>query len=377
MANYSSDWTAAKTTFENSTGLNKPAPQGKVPLFGIQFRQSTHIEAMLSKIDALLPRDLLQGMKESDLNKLAAAVTDLDRHSNEYMRLLDQKIQDETRGIGGKGGSPLYRDLKILRAALQGIVAKIKLDVQKIRAANQSQGHAQRMAFLSIVTITDGMRAAAKDGLLWGQQQLHHPDCAAFNSQIMTKARNITQPLANVRKWALPGSIHKEAMESRQKALEAAPQLEDQVRDLYHQVIPTGVKEYVLALLRATGTKTALDASLEDLGNKGVQLPPGSPPDTVIAATKHFMSMAKAALAIADKMQSIPGARIEIPEVLAPAPEDVPPAYQAPRPPPRPTAAPPVAGAPPSIPMLAPRLPRDTPPNKPLPPRPLPPIPKR
>jgi hypothetical protein len=364
MHNHSNTWTAAKTTFENSTGLNKPAPQGKVPFFAIEYRKSTHVEGTLAKIDKLLPENILKGMKESDLNKLATAVTELERHSNDYLRLLDQKIQDETKGIGGKGGSTIYRDLKILRAALQGIVAKIKLDVQKIRGANQSQGHAQQQVFLQIVNVADAMRSAAKDGLLWGQQQLHRPDCAAFNSGIMTKARNITQPLANIRKWAMPDHIKEDGRNSREAALKKAPQLQEQIQELYQQVLTKGLKEDVLALLRVTGTETALDASLEELGQKGVNLPPGSPPEMVIAATKHFMSMAKAVLAIADTMQDIGGARVRIPDVLKPAPEDVPPVYEAPRPPPRAAAVPPVAGA---APRLAPRLVRSTPPNKPLP----------
>lgn len=389
MANYSIDWNAAKATFERSTGLDKPAPKGKVPLLRIEYRQSTHVDGLLTKIDKLLPTDLAQGMKEKHLVDLVRYLNDFDRYSAEYLRLLDRSIQDEKAGVGGKSGSAIYRDLKILKAALQGIAAKIKLDVQKVRAANEAQGHAQKQVFLAIVTVADSMRSAAKDGLLWGQQQLHRPDYAEFNKSIMTKARNITQPLANVRKWAMPGHIHPTALESRQRALDAAPQLQEQIQALYQQVITTGLKEDVLALLRITGTDTALDASLEELGNKGVKLPAGSPPEIVVAATKHFMSMAKAAVAIADTMQGIAGARVLIPDVLRPDPEDIPPDFEAPQPPPRraePVAA---AGADPGMPIPAPRpgrgplpptpaprLPiprrviRSTPPNKPLPPDP-------
>ena len=179
---------------------------------------------------------------------------------------------------------------------------------------------------------------------MWGQQLLQRPDPASFNNMITTKARNITQPLANLRKWTMPDQIGQKGTASREKALADSPQLlTPAIEALYHQVIGQGLKDDILALLRPTGAATAVNASLEELGDKGVKLPGNSSAVQVVQATKHFMAMAKASLAIADKMEGIPS-RIRIPDALAavPAdvaadvdPHDIPPNYQAPLPPPR------------------------------------------
>lgn len=364
MAEYHTQWQQAKQTFERSQGA-KPAPMGKVPVIGLTYRKGTGIDDALVRIDKLLPANLLDGMPDRELARLQEEVVKLNRVSNEYVQLLDASIAQEKRSPGGKAASDAYRDLKVLRAALQGLTAKVVLDLAKLRAANQSAGQDKKQTHVVIRTASESLQSAARDGLLWGQQLLQRPDRAEFDRMITTKARNITQPLANLRKWTMPDSIGEQGTVSREKALRESPALLVPIEALYHQVIGQGLKDAVLVLLRDTGSTTALNASLEELGGKQLKLPANATPQQVVHAVKHFMSMAKAAMDVGMRMQGL-AARLRIPDALA-HPEDVAPDFQAPAAPVRPPAARAVGG-PPNKPV--PQLPAHRtggPPNKPVP----------
>lgn len=382
MADYHQEWTRAKQTFESATGANKPAPIGTVPLVKISYRKGTGIDDELKTIDKLIPAQLQQGLDGRPMQRLEQSMASLSTHVMEYLALLEREIA-QAKGVGKVDTQ--YRDLKILRASLQGITAKVNLDIQKLKAFNSAQHNQQAQVEVGIRTAADGIRSAGQDGLLWGQRLLQQPTAALFNALINTKSRNISQPLAQLRKWAMPDAIGAVGMASRQNAIAQAPTLGPWIDALRVQVESQGLQDDILALLRMTGATTALGASLEELGNKGLKVPVNAPPATVVDATKHFMSLAKAAMQIADRMKGL-AVTVRIPAMheapLAAADDDlVAPDYQAPlapnvrRPPDRPAPLAPNVRRPPNLPApLPPMRPRAVggPPVKPLPMKPLP-----
>jgi hypothetical protein len=346
-------WQESKAAFDRSIS-------GRHKLLNSPFRR-TNLGQTVDEIYNLCGRHTghFEHMTESDYAKLVTLVPKLERESTQYLQALEMEIHKEKWGDGGKENSVVYRDLKIHKAEVQEIVSIIKTESVKARAHKQAEGHTKVHVLVTLAALVDGIRSRAHSALLWGQQRLQDQDCAKFNSGIQGAARDLTQQLANLKKYALAEDQNAAQLASRGNTPQDTPELRNYAQVLSEQVRNAGVTEDVLVLLRKPGTETALGATLADLATGQCKLPDGSPPKDVVAATKHFMNMVKRCLEIADRMQGIASGK-----AVKPEPGDVPPTYKAPEPPPRAAAAP------------APRLPRDTPPNKPLPPRPLPPIPR-
>lgn len=372
MSDYHRQWEAAKQTYERSTGASKPAPMGKVPVVGITYRQGTGIDAALEKIDKRIPANLQVGLPPKELARLAEDITELSRHLNPYLDLLERQIGAAKGPAGGpKAPDDRYRHLKILRAEAQRIAAAVTQDMARLRAANESVGQEKQNIYITITALAEGLQNGARKGLLWGQTILAAPSAAAFNSGIFTAARDITQYLANVRKFAIPDSLGPALRAKRDEQVQGA-NLQEPLQTLYHQMAVDGLRDAVLTLLGPTNAKTAMGASLEELGNKNLTLPAAATAADVVRATKHFIGLAKAALDIGMRMQGIP-ARMRIPDTLDTLdPSDVAPNYQAPVPPPRPSQPGAAHPAPPSRPAPVPLSQRTA--GAPLP-RPLAPPP--
>lgn len=323
MSDYHRQWKEAKAQYERDTGgARKPAPMGKVPILGISYRKGTEIDETLKRIDILIPANMLDGIDQHGMAKLQSDINSLDAKANMYFLLLDKEIKEEGASAGKFDSR--YRDLKIMRDTLRSLTANVKLDMQKLIAANTSRGQKLQVVSVAIDTAAEGLSAKAQEGVAWGQQILRRPDCAAFNKEIYTKARNITQQLANLRKWTMPDEIGPDGKLSRDKALAKDPELLRVIEKMYHQVAAQGLKDDILALLRKTGSDTVVNASLQDLGNEpSVKLPTDSTQQDVVAATKYFMRLAKAAIEISKAMRGL-SARIRVPDSLT-APPPAPP----------------------------------------------------
>jgi hypothetical protein len=116
---YLDRWEAAKTKFENATGVKKPKPKG----FFNSFFNHTGLTTALKDTDAVL--DELPRAKQEDIPKLLKKgdekVPKLTKAVNDYLKVLEKDAKDEKSDNNEK--TDLYKNLKVLSAELKAINA--------------------------------------------------------------------------------------------------------------------------------------------------------------------------------------------------------------------------------------------------------------
>lgn len=302
MPNYLSTWKAAKQKFENATGLKKPTETMKV--FSVEVRKSAGVESALKAVDKAVPDNLLEPLSTKAIKAIAKAVAEADAAGTKYLKVLETHIEKEKKGPGGKEASAIYRDLKILRAELEAIIAGAKSDVAKAYASRESLekevSKMYRNTFITIKTLAEGIERTSKEALVYAQAILKNPTPQQFNSSFDTAARNLTQNLANVRKWTMPSEIDPVYQKKRLEALEEDSKIAEAVHDLYHT--SEKCKRAVLPLLAQRGN-SPLNADLARMANNPPRFPEDTTKEDVIAATKHFVAQVKECLRIAGELK--------------------------------------------------------------------------
>jgi hypothetical protein len=300
MSDYKGEWQAAKTRFEESSGVKKPAPTKK-NLFGKAVRQKVGIAEAFGKVDKLMPEDDGETMREKDLEKLGPLVSTAGQEVRNYLKLLTDAIDNE-KEEHGKGADAIYRDLKILKAELESMTAKMKAKLDRIYAVRraESEGLSQRvkMFLTNFRTMKTSIDKNGKQALAVVQQLLKDPTVQNFNSAFPKAARDLTQNIGQIHKFTLPEELNPDALRTRGEALED-PQIAEAVEELEKRV--AHFKRETIPLMRETGT-TPMDSTLAKFCNSPIRFEEGASKEDVIEATRNFGRQVKKALELGQKM---------------------------------------------------------------------------
>jgi len=301
MSEFAKQWTAAKKKFETDTGVNKPAEKGKI-LF-ISYRKSTHIEGTLEKLDDLLKEARAIESAPPDTIKAAEKlVKDLQSHGNKYMQELTKAIDVEKQG--GKDTSTTYRSLKILRATLDKLVSSVEHDLERGKAGvkatqNLYKGKAD-FVFRTLKTFRTSIKLNCANALVVAQNLLQDPTPDTFNDAFPGVARNITQAVGNLYKYAFPQELTGKTLESVEEHLNAEPRLL-----LECKTLETAVKnshQYLQDFVKKTGTDPT-DASLWQMADSPPQFPATADADEVKKGIKNFIGQVKVAIGLVNILQ--------------------------------------------------------------------------
>jgi hypothetical protein len=300
MSDYKGEWEAAKTTFEESTGVKKPAPTKK-NLFGKAVRQKVGIAEAFGKVDKLMPEDDGETMRQKDLDKLGQLVSTAGQEVRDYLKLLTDSI-DKEKEEHGKGAEAIYRDLKILKAKLESMVAHMKAKLDRAYAVRraESEGLNQRlkMFLTNFRTMKTSIERNGKKALVIVQQLLKDPNPQIFNAAFPDAARDLTQNLGQIHKFTLPEELNPDALRTRGEALED-PTIAEAVEELEKKV--AHFKRETIPLMRETGT-TPMDSTLAKFCNSPIRFEEGASQEDVIEATRNFGRQVKKALELGQKM---------------------------------------------------------------------------
>lgn len=300
MSDFKGEWEAAKSTFENTTGVKKPAPTKK-NVFGKAVRQKVGIGEAFGKVDKLMPEDDGSTMKQKDLEQLGRLVSAAAQEVKDYVKMLTEAINAE-KDEHGKGAEAIYRDLKILKAELESSTADMKAQLDKIyvvrRGVNEGLNRKATMFLTNFRTLKSSIDRNGKKALLVVQQLLKDPTPTAFNSAFPKAARDITQNIGQIQKFTLPDEINANALRTRGEALED-PKVAEAVIELEKKV--GHFKRETIPLMRETGT-TPLDSTLAKMCNSPPRFLETATKEDVIAATKHFARQVKKAMELGQKM---------------------------------------------------------------------------
>lgn len=294
MSDYASQWARAKKTYEDNTGKKKPAESdGK---WYEKIRSKSGVAAELKAIDKLIPANLADSLSDKQMKKVEEHLVKAKTAADKYVVLVNTAIGKEK--ALGKATSDIYRDLKLLRATLDTIIASIEQDVAKMHAARSAAadgaGQAQKVTYIAIKSLAEGIDRNAKQALMLGQAILKDPRPETYNKHIQKATRDFTQQLANIRKWTMPELLHPTHANNRMLALQD-PGVYKAVERLYHKVAT--IKAQTLPFVQQTGS-TPMDASLGKMAEDTVKLPLTATPAEVTAAAKYMMQQIKAAMAV-------------------------------------------------------------------------------
>ena len=298
MSNFAREWKDAKTKFETSTGIGKPAKEKTIPIIGATYRKGTGFEGSLKALDQLL--NSIPGIpKKKELAAIEQLISDVDTKGTAYLVLLNDAIKKEITGPGGKEASVIYRDLKILRASLENTIAQAKRDFAKFKAQRAAEelglDDVTKKNVVVLTHLSEALEASCRKSLVGAQNLLKNPTPAAFNGAFPGLARDITQPLANIRTYTMPNELSERLQLKRMEKLDNQAMMEA-AHNLAHKAENCRAK--LLPLLQGQGN-TPLDSDLEKMANNPPKFAANERPETVLQATKHFIAQAKSALDIA------------------------------------------------------------------------------
>jgi hypothetical protein len=300
MSDFKGEWEAAKSTFENTTGVKKPAPTKK-NVFGKAVRQKVGIGEAFGKVDKLMPDDDGSTMKQKDLEQLGRLISAAAQEVKDYVKMLTEAINAE-KDEHGKGAEAIYRDLKILKAKLESSTADMKAQLDKIYVVRRGLGEGLNrkatMFLTNFRTLKSSIDRNGKRALLVVQQLLKDPTPQNFNSSFPKAARDITQNIGQIHKFTLPDELNATALRTRGEALED-PKVAEAVIELEKKV--AHFKRETIPLMREAGA-TPLDATLAKMCNSPPRFLEDATKQDVIAATKHFGRQVKKAMELGQKM---------------------------------------------------------------------------
>lgn len=301
MSDYKAKWKSAKAKFEGSTGVKKPAPTKK-NLFGKAVRQKVGIGETLGKFDKLMPASHDTPLDAKTQEQLGRIASQVGEEVRSYLDLLNDAINKE-KDEHGKAAGSIYRDLKILRAELEAIVADVRADIDKIYAFRQAAGKDFDMAAKSHFTIFKTLKTSidknGKKALLAMQNILKDPTPATYNAAFPKAARDITQTIGQIFKYTMPDEFLNEAQQATKHKYMDNPKIAEMVVDLDKRV--AHFKRETVPLMNNAGS-TPMNSTLSKLCNTPIKFGEDASREDVIAAAKHFGRQVKTAIELGRKI---------------------------------------------------------------------------
>lgn len=302
MSNYAANWAAAKSQFEATTGMSKPANKGK--LLFIEWRKGNKIDSILSGLDKLVGPGEIAKLPEAKLKEVQTVTKTLQSAATAYVQVLNTSIDKEK---ADKDNSTSYRALKVLRAELDKTVSEVANQVNhailsKDQVLSTYEGNAQKTVVV-LHNLSFSLKAACAAGTAAAQKVLANPTPEAFNGMFDKHARDITQPMTNILKFAFPEELDPDSLKSKslQSVLKDDPRLYLTMTNMKKAV--TSAKQLVTTKFKDASGSTPLDANLVRMANNQPKLkegPNGDTPDTVKLAIKNYIKQVKEVLPLID-----------------------------------------------------------------------------
>lgn len=305
MSAYANEWKVAKEKFKKYTQEKAPKEDKNSPL-AEGAKHKSGIEGLLKRVDKLIPeKNAFDTVSNDDIQNIQKNLNDIKKKAAAYVNLLDKAIAKEKAAVGGKNFSASYRDLKILKAELDRIVASITADHKSLTVAKQaSEKNLQRKT----ETIFKDLKAAKQrvlqqvaKSIVLAQKILKNPTVENWNYYNQSMCRDVTQPLSNIEKWGT-----KDAANARQKAMRDGdiakdPELKKFVELLQQEILK--VEGEIHEFGKQKGNN-AFNGSLAYLAQgKGI-LKPENTPDDVVKAVKNVLKQLKEVKAEISKLGS-------------------------------------------------------------------------
>ncbi len=300
---YEADWKAAKNKFEAATGADKPTKTGG--LWKIKWRKSSGLEDAFKAVDKYYDGksfDDWMAFTPKQMDSFKKAVEDLKKTERAYIPQLEKAIEDEKKT--DKTLSNTYRDLKILKAELDKLVASAELQFAQIEAKRETTiggvaGECKAF-YEQLRKIKENLRLGCAKGVAKAQNLLKSLDAVAYNAEIETMARDITQPLQNIRDFSFP----KDIIRQDKQALVQEAMMDKSFQNMARSLFETSqyCKTDIAGLLAVSGN-TPTDASLVRMANNPPRLDVTTAgPDDVKAAVKHFIGIVKEVIELHKKL---------------------------------------------------------------------------
>lgn len=301
MSDYKKKWEDAKKKFENTTGVKKPAPTKK-NLFGKAVRQKVGIGEAFGKVDKLMPDDDGTSMQQKDVEKLGPLVTTASQEVTNYIKFLTDAINKE-KTEHGKGADAIYRDLKILKADLEVIIASMRRKLDEVYAFRQAAARGiegpARAFMTNFKTLKSSIESNGKKALAVVQNILKDPTPANFNSNFPKAARDITQNIGQIHKFfAEERELNETTLRAKMRAMED-PSIAEQVLELRGRV--SHFVRDTVPLMREAGS-SPLDSTLARFANSPVRFPEDASAADVKAGCKQFALQVKTAMDLGKKI---------------------------------------------------------------------------
>jgi|GEM_PF-4502624 len=299
------DWKAAKTKFETATGVSKPTKLDGV--WKVKWRKKSGLEEAFKKVDHFIDGKSQAewlDLSAKDMKNWRKAIDDLKKSHVTYLPEIEKAIQAEKNGTGGKDASAVYRDLKILKTDLAKFVTRAEFDYAQVVAYRETElgGMASQCKafYQQIRKIRENLQNGIAKALSKGQGILKSGVPKDYNDNIESMARDITQPLQNIRDFSFPVDIIRP--DKQEKVYEA---LED--KDFFQQA--RALFEYsqhargeITQILVSAGD-TPFDATIVRMANNPPKLATTASADDVKRAAKHVIGLVKAAEKINAKLK--------------------------------------------------------------------------
>ena len=291
---YLPDWQKAKDTFEEQTGLKKPAAKGK--LLFVSWRKPSGMEDALKAIDKHEASVTNKTTADAKYYKTwETYVADLKKKRDAYLKILEKAIEDE-KDKAGK--SDLYRAFKVLKSEVDVLATRTEqfykdnLDVWQLAQAKGGQDLDKFEAVLhAMKMLGTNLKSGTAKATLFCKQLLADPSPTKYNSGINTAARDMSQSITNIQDkvyadWADLWMKGKKGQIDLLDNEKVAPQLQKMQIALY------GLEKTIKEMGTESGN-TPLNASLAKMGNNPVFFPDTATADDVKAAVKHFAEQIK------------------------------------------------------------------------------------
>jgi hypothetical protein len=200
---YLDRWEAAKTKFENATGVKKPKPKG----FFNSFFNHTGLTTALKETDAVL--DELPRTKPEDVPKLLKKgdekIPKLTKAINDYVKVLEKDAKDEMADNNGK--TDLYKHLKVLSTELKAINAHAINTLESTKITQQTNLSAKEQAAKMMKT---GLASACAYAVAAVKKVQAEPTPDTFNKLFKTNdspGRKVQVQLVNARNQLKEGKL--------------------------------------------------------------------------------------------------------------------------------------------------------------------------
>jgi hypothetical protein len=256
-------WQDTKDEFQKLTGQNTPKPKSFLPRAFNHTGMTSALKAVDKAVDDIDDKKKQKLATYPDfLKKADAAAKTLHTTVASYLKLVEKEALDEVGDDGEK--SQLYRGLKYLKAQVNAIVARTDNSINACRVANDKQlSQTQRFAAL----LRTALKSACAAGTAATKRIKAEPTAEVYNSYFKVNdspGRKLGASLKNAIKQTKDGNV---------------PAL---------RIDPADIEKHCADY----GTENSKRGQIDD----------NATPQQVLAWTKDFEQIVKAAVAYADEL---------------------------------------------------------------------------